>query len=56
MALSLAIHLDREANKQRSINPQKDVVPLVMLGHPDTLDFKVWLAKQLVEQDSTREV
>ena len=52
---SLAIHLDREANKQRSINPQKDVVPLVMLGHPDTLDFKVWLAKQLVEQDSTRE-
>ncbi len=52
---SLAIHLDREANKQRSINPQKDVVPLVMLGHPDTLDFKVWLAKQLVEQDGTRE-
>ena len=52
---SLAIHLDREANKQRSINPQKDIVPLVMLGHPDTLDFKVWLAKQLVEQDSSRE-
>ena len=52
---SLAIHLDREANKQRSINPQKDVVPLVMLGHPDTLDFKVWLAEQLVEQDSSRE-
>ena len=52
---SLAIHLDREANKQRSINPQKDVVPLVMLGHPDTLDFKAWLAEQLVEQDSSRE-
>lgn len=52
---SLAIHLDREANKQRSINPQKDVVPLVMLGHPDTLDFKAWLAKQLVEQASSRE-
>ncbi len=52
---SLAIHLDREANKQRSINPQKDVVPLVMLGHPDTLDFKAWLAKQLAEQDSSRE-
>ena len=52
---SLAIHLDREANKQRSINPQKDIVPLVMLGHPDTLDFKVWLARQLVEQDSSRE-
>ena len=27
---SLAIHLDREANSQRSINPQKDVVTLVM--------------------------
>ena len=52
---SLAIHLDREANKQRCINPQKDVVPLVMLGHPDTLDFKAWLAKQLVEQDRSRE-
>ena len=52
---SLAIHLDREANKQRSINPQKDVVPLVMLGHPDTLDFKAWLAKQLVEQADSRE-
>ena len=52
---SLAIHLDREANKQRSINPQKDVVPLVMLGHPDTLDFKAWLAKQLVEQDNSHE-
>ena len=31
---SLAIHLDRDANKQRSINPHKDVVPLVMLGDP----------------------
>ena len=37
---SLAIHLDREANKQRSINPQKDVVPLVMLGEPQGFDFK----------------
>lgn len=27
---SLAIHLDREANNARSINPQKDIVPLVL--------------------------
>ncbi len=29
---SLAIHLDRDANKQRSINPQTDVTPLIMLS------------------------
>ncbi len=29
---SLAIHLDREANKQRSVNPQKDIPPLLMLA------------------------
>lgn len=28
---SLAIHLDRDANKQRSINPQSDLVPVVLL-------------------------
>lgn len=27
---SLAIHLDREANNARSINPQKDIVPLLL--------------------------
>jgi aspartyl aminopeptidase len=27
---SLAIHLDREANKNRSVNMQKDIVPIVM--------------------------
>jgi aspartyl aminopeptidase len=50
---SLAIHLDREANKQRSINPQKDVVPLVMLGEAKGFDFKSWLAEKLAEQDKT---
>ena len=47
---SLAIHLDRDANKQRSINPQKDVVPLVMLGDPQQFDFKAWLAESLTTQ------
>ncbi len=27
---SLAIHLDREANKKRSINPQTDILPIIM--------------------------
>ena len=49
---SLAIHLDRDANKQRSINPQKDVVPLVMLGDPQQFDFKAWLAETLTAQDA----
>ena len=49
---SLAIHLDRDANKQRSINPQKDVVPLVMLGDPQQFDFKAWLAESLTTQDA----
>jgi aspartyl aminopeptidase len=29
---SLAIHLDRDANKQRSINPQTDITPIIMLS------------------------
>ena len=49
---SLAIHLDREANKQRSINPQKDLLPLVMLGEADTFDLKVWLAERLAAENS----
>ena len=39
---SLAIHLDREVNKNRSINPQTDIVPL--LGMAEKLDFRELLA------------
>jgi len=28
---SLCIHLDKEANKKRSINPQKDILPIIFL-------------------------
>lgn len=48
---SLAIHLDREANNQRTVNPQKDVVPVVMLGDPAVFDLKKWLVEQLAERD-----
>ncbi len=33
---SLAIHLDREANKSRSVNPQKDIPPVVMRADKKT--------------------
>jgi aspartyl aminopeptidase len=36
---SLAIHLDREANKSRNINPQKDIPPVLMQADKEhTLD------------------
>jgi aspartyl aminopeptidase len=47
---SLAIHLDREVNNNRSINPQKDIVPLVLqLGAGQALapTFKSLLLTQL---------
>ncbi len=47
---SLAIHLDRDANNNRKINPQKDVPPLIMQADEDTTDFRELLLKQLQEQ------
>jgi len=49
---SLAIHLDREANTKRSVNAQKDMVPVVMLGDPEQFDFRQWLADSLIEGNS----
>ncbi len=45
---SLAIHLDREANKSRSINAQTDIVPILNSG--DSLDIRKLLAQQLNEE------
>ncbi len=43
---SLAIHLDREANKNRSVNPQTDIPPLVFLSHQSReTDFRKLLAE-----------
>lgn len=50
---SLAIHLDREVNNSRSINPQKDIVPLLLQLAPEqTLSpsFKTILLAQLQKQ------
>jgi aspartyl aminopeptidase len=45
---SLAIHLDREANKKRSINPQTDILPVLHTG--DVLDIRQMLATQLQKE------
>jgi aspartyl aminopeptidase len=48
---SLAIHLDKEANKNRSINPQTDILPvLCQLGEGDKLDFRELLKSRLLEE------
>ncbi len=43
---SLAIHLEREANKERSINAQTDINPIFM--SQDNFDFEVFLKEQLL--------
>ena len=48
---SLAIHFDREANTNREINKQTDLVPLLMLeAEKNTIDFKQILTKQLLAE------
>lgn len=47
---SLAIHLDREANKARSINAQQHLPPVLMQVDTSTTDFRALLLKQLLVQ------
>ncbi len=48
---SLAIHLDREANNSRSINPQKDIPPvLCQWGEDDKPDFRELLQSRLLQE------
>jgi len=48
---SLAIHLDREANKNRSINPQTDILPILcQLGEGQKKDFRELLQARLLEE------
>jgi aspartyl aminopeptidase len=48
---SLAIHLDREANKDRTVNPQTDVLP-ILFQQPgtDPTDFRSLLKARLLEE------
>lgn len=48
---SLAIHLDREANNSRKVNPQTDILPIVcQLGDADPAEFRVLLQSRLQQE------
>lgn len=48
---SLAIHLDREANKDRTVNPQNHLPPIMMqLGDDDSIDFRKLVLQQIKKQ------
>ena len=48
---SLAIHLDRDVNKQRSINAQKHLPPvLCQLGQGESLEFRELLQQRVCEE------
>ncbi len=50
MIPSLAIHLDREANKNKTINRQNDLVPVLMLEKESPTPLREILAAQLARQ------
>lgn len=51
MIPSLAIHLDREANKGRTVNAQTDIPPVVMLSD-EVEDFRSMLAAEFLPADA----
>jgi aspartyl aminopeptidase len=54
---SLAIHLDREANKNREINAQTSILPvLCLLGVDDKVDFRALLQQRLLSEHPQIEV
>jgi len=44
---SLAIHLDEQANKERTVNAQTDIVPIITSG---SFDFEAWI-KEILENE-----
>lgn len=49
---SLAIHLDREANNQRKVNPQTDIVPVLGLDRSGNKDLTSLLREQISAEHS----
>jgi len=48
---SLAIHLDREANENRTVNPQLHMPPIMAIAQEqESVSFKGYLAQQLTSQ------
>ena len=54
---SLAIHLDREANKNRTVNPQQHLPPILMQGDETSeFDFRKLLKQQVLKQTPTLDI
>lgn len=54
---SLAIHLDREANNTRKVNPQTDILPILcQLGETDSPDLRALLKARLLEEQADCQV
>lgn len=54
---SLAIHLDREANKNREVNPQTAIVPvLCQVDGDSTMDFRALLKQRLLQEHPQKSV
>ncbi|WP_165854870.1 M18 family aminopeptidase [Marinobacter sp. JSM 1782161] len=54
---SLAIHLDREANSSRTVNPQTDVPPILMqCEEKDAASFRDLLARQIGKEHPQADV
>ncbi|MEE9342307.1 MAG: M18 family aminopeptidase, partial [Gammaproteobacteria bacterium] len=54
---SLAIHLDREANKQRSVNAQTHLPPILMHHQKnDATDFRSLLRDELLDQEPSLDI
>lgn len=52
---SLAIHLDRSANENRTINAQEDMRPILLQAGDEPSDFRALLKQELVKQGSMAE-
>lgn len=50
---SLAIHLDRKANEEKTLNAQKDIVPIVGLSADEGKTFLHTLKEKIVEDDNS---
>ena len=54
---SLAIHLDHDANKNRSVNPQTDIPPVLMtLIQDEPVSLQTMLKQQLLKQYPTLDI
>ena len=52
---NLAIHLNRETNSNRSINPQEEMTPIYTLWNNDSSDLEALLGEQLRSEHKTLE-